>query len=135
VGTYSTRIVDIEFAKTNNQMFALSDSGGISSEAVGAANSGPNIVTNDIQGPRSFTGYQDSVQKFRVNEGGYIFTATHNSGGNFIVHITDSSGNTVEYLFNEIGPYSGSKIVSLPAGDYYLQVLASGPFAIDMSQS
>lgn len=135
VGTYATRLIDIEFAKTNNQMFALTGPGGISSEAAGAAASGANIVTNNIEGPRSFTGSGDSVQQFGVAEGGYIFSATYRGDENFIVHITDTSGNTIEYLFNEIGPYSGSKIVNLPAGQYYLQIQASGPFAIDMSQS
>ena len=36
--------------------------------------SGANVVSNNIQGPRSFTGNTDSVQPFSVNQGGYIFT-------------------------------------------------------------
>ena len=74
VGSYPTRIIDIDFAKTNNQMMSLTDTGGNPSESAASAASGANVVTNNIQGPRSFTGNTDSVQPFSVNQGGYIFT-------------------------------------------------------------
>jgi hypothetical protein len=135
VGNYPTRIIDIEFGKINTQMMSLTGSGGVSSESAASAASGANIVTNNIQGPRSFTGDSDSVQEFGVNEGGYIFTANYQGTDNFIVHITDGSGNTINYLFNEIGPYSGSTIVNLPTGQYYLSIEASGPYSINMAQS
>ncbi|MGA7798095.1 MAG: zinc ribbon domain-containing protein [Methanoregula sp.] len=135
VGSYPTRIIDIDFAKTNNQMMSLTDTGGNPSESAASAASGANVVTNNIQGPRSFTGNTDSVQPFSVNQGGYIFTATYDGTDNFIVWITDTSGNKISLLFNTIGSYSGSKIVNLPTGQYYLDIQATGPYTINMAQS
>jgi hypothetical protein len=135
VGSYPTRIIEIEFAKTNTQMMSLTDSGGNPSENAGSAASGANIVTNNIQGPRSFTGDTDSVQEFGVNQGGYVFSANYNGDDNFIVWITDNQGNKINLLFNTIGYYSGSEIVNLPAGQYYLDIHATGPYTINMAQS
>jgi len=82
------------------------------------------------------SGNGDDTKSFSITGGGgFIVTGSNSGTSNFIVHITDSSGNVVEYLFNEIGPYSGKKIVKLGAGKYYLEVQAEGSWSIAISPS
>jgi len=81
-----------------------------------------------------YTGYGDDIKKFSVEGGGgFIITGSNSGGSNFIVHITDNEGKIVEFVFNEIGPYSGKKIVNLDPGKYFLEVQAEGSWSIDIS--
>jgi len=81
-----------------------------------------------------YSGSGDDTQSFTVSGGGgFIVSGSYTGSGNFIVHITDSYGNVQEFVFNEIGSYSGKKIVHLNAGKYYLEVTASGPWNIGIS--
>ena len=81
-----------------------------------------------------YSGSGDDTRGFSVtNGGGFLITGSHFGSRNFIVHITDSNGEIEEFVFNEIGSYSGKKIVHLDAGRHYLEVTASGSWTIDIS--
>jgi hypothetical protein len=81
-------------------------------------------------------GNGDGLEKLTVtNGGGFIIDGTNNGKSNFIVHITDSSGEVVEFVFNKIGAYSGRKIVNLDEGVYYIEVQSSGSWTIKVTPS
>lgn len=84
----------------------------------------------------SYSGTGDDIRSFSVtNGGGFVVTGSNSGDSNFIVHITDSGGNVKEFVFNEIGPYSGKKIIHLSAGSYYLDVKAEGGWTITLTGS
>jgi len=59
--------------------------------------------------PVTLMGRGDSVVALPVGaRAGYI-TASHTGRSNFIVHSLDSSNATVEYVFNEIGAFTGAE--------------------------
>jgi hypothetical protein len=83
-----------------------------------------------------YSGNEDDIKGFSVQGGGgFIVTGSNSGRSNFIVHITDSSGSVVEFLFNEIGPYYGRKVIHLDAGKYFLEVQAEGSWSIDISST
>jgi hypothetical protein len=85
-------------------------------------------------GSAHLSGSGDDTRSFSVTGGGgFLITGSYSGLHNFIVHIADSRGNIEEFVFNEIGSYSGRKIVNLDAGTHYLEVQASGPWTIDIS--
>jgi len=91
---------------------------------------------SSLSGSTHFSGYGDDTRGFSVTRGGgFIITGSYSGDSNFIVHITDSNGNIEEFVFNEIGTYTGRKIVRLGAGKYYLEVQGSGSWTIDISPS
>jgi hypothetical protein len=55
------------------------------------------------------------------------FKATNDA--NFVVYTYSDSGR--DLLINEIGPYSGEKI--LPSDTYLLEIIATGPWSIDVT--
>ena len=64
------------------------------------------------------------------------FKMTHNGNSNFIVHLLDANtGQTVEYVANEIGNYSGSQAYSVTDGKYLLNVDADGSWTVTITQS
>lgn len=84
----------------------------------------------------SFSGTGDDIRSFSVSGGGgFIVSGTNAGRSNFIVHITDHSGDVEEFVFNEIGPYSGKKIIHLDQGSYYLDVKAEGPWTITLTSA
>jgi len=94
------------------------------------------IIPSGYSHVTTLSGNGDDTQPFSITSGGGFIIAGSNSGNsNFIVHITDTSGNVLEYLFNEIGPYSGNKIVNLDTGNYYMSVEAEGPWTITLTPS
>ena len=84
----------------------------------------------------SYSGKGDDIRAFSVTGGGgFVISGTNSGDSNFIVHITDSSGDIEEFVFNEIGPYSGKKIIHLDAGSHYLDVTAEGSWTITISST
>jgi hypothetical protein len=82
------------------------------------------------------SGNGDDTREFSViGSGGFLITGAYVGKSNFIVHITDRNGDVEEYVFNEIGSYSGRKIVHLDAGKHYLEVQAEGGWAIIISST
>lgn len=78
---------------------------------------------------------QEATERFSLESGLAIFKMTHSGQANFIVTLLDSNGERVGSLVNEIGPFDGSKAEKIPAaGEYILDVTASGPWTIDIKQ-
>ena len=65
-----------------------------------------------------------------------IFTLNHDGGSNFIVWFYDqSTGERVDLLVNEIGPWFGSRAFEIPqTGEYLFEVNADGNWSIDILQ-
>ena len=64
--------------------------------------------------PQAFSGVGQSVPApFMLNEGLATFKMTHDGRGNFGIFLLDAEGGLVELLVNEIGPFDGSKAVSV----------------------
>lgn len=76
----------------------------------------------------SFSGTGDYVtDKFTASSGTWEFT--HSGESNFIVRLYTTSGRTL--LVNEIGSYSGKKVVNIPLGSYaVLEIKADGDWSI-----
>ena len=69
-----------------------------------------------------------------INNARNVITLTHKGSSNFIVKIFKENGGRYDYesLTNEIGNYSGQKIVTLKAGcKYYIEISADGEWTID----
>ncbi len=86
-------------------------------------------------GPSMHTGNGDDIRAFTITEGGgFIITGVYSGDTNFIVRITDNDGKQVgSSLFNQTGSYTGKRIVNLPAGKYFFEIQAKGPWSIDLS--
>ncbi len=69
---------------------------------------------------------------FSLSSGLHMFAFTHDGSSNFIVHLLDKNGNSVESLVNEIGAYSGSKAEYISSGIYLLNVEADGNWAVQI---
>lgn len=80
------------------------------------------------------TGHQAS-ELFSLSTGLYIFRLEHTGDRNFIVHLMDERGRSVETLVNQIGRYSGSKAVQIRGADkYLLNIDADGDWSISVSR-
>ena len=96
---------------------------------------GEKLVINTVEGPQTFSGNTNSVRKFSVTQGEYKFSSTYSGYGNFTVRITNIYGKTVAEPFTVTGPYSGSTVVNLSNGEYYMTIEASAPYLMKMVQS
>lgn len=86
----------------------------------------------------SFSDYgSDYTDMFELEEGIVFFTATHENGdSNFITHLLDSSGVTIDYLTNEIGDYQGRVMAYIDqAGEYLLNIDADGNWSFEITQN
>ncbi|MBJ8007486.1 tripartite tricarboxylate transporter TctB family protein [Bacillus cereus] len=81
-------------------------------------------------------GSGDSVtNKMQLNSGLVFFDFNNTGSRNFIVHLKDSSGNTIELLVNTIGNYSGKVSTAIPvSGEYYLEVKSSSNWNATVTQ-
>jgi len=71
--------------------------------------------------PTTITGNGNSASRqFNLQQGLAVFSLQYTGQSNFIVHLLDSNGNTVDGLANVIGTYSGSKAVQIPSSGTYL---------------
>lgn len=63
------------------------------------------------------------IWKIYIDDGSLHFIATYNGSGNFIVKLSDSNQDLIDYIANEIGDYKADKTVSAPyKGWYYLEI-------------
>lgn len=71
-----------------------------------------------------------------LSQGLGVFKFNHNGGGNFIIWLYDAgTGEQVDLLVNEIGPWQGRRAIEIPAGgDYVFEVTAGGDWAIEVIQ-
>lgn len=75
-----------------------------------------------------------ATEPFAIAGGLAIFRTTHTGSSNFIVKLSNTQGVTVEFLVNAIGAYEGSTARSVPAGQYLLNIEASGTWSIKINQ-
>lgn len=82
---------------------------------------------------QTITGKGDDVKKIELNEGLAIFKSEYSGKRNFIVHLNDSDGETIEYIVSTIDQYTGSKSVKIKkSGNYLLEVSSSGNWKIEI---
>lgn len=82
---------------------------------------------------RTFTGNGPKVLPIQSPDDVEPVITGRNSGdSNFIVSLIAYGGAVTgrELLFNDIGPYSGQTLTSIPAGDYLLSVDAEGSWTV-----
>ena len=86
-----------------------------------------------------FSGHGDDVSsKFELVEGIAIFDMEHNGNSNFAIWLLNSSGEYVDLLVNEIGPYNGRKAIGVKEdniiggepGEYILSISADGDWTV-----
>jgi hypothetical protein len=82
--------------------------------------------------PLSFTGRGKQVTPFFTAPPGLkVVTMQHSGKRNFIVHMVNQNGRTVEFLANAIGPFGGSKATGT-SGIHLFNVEADGDWTIDI---
>ncbi|MBW3588851.1 MAG: hypothetical protein KY429_05490 [Actinobacteria bacterium] len=85
--------------------------------------------------PQTFSGRnQGATQNFHIEGGLTIFRMKHSGSANFAPKLITAEGEDTELLANEIGDFEGAKAVGVPAGEYVLDVTASGTWEIVMEQ-
>ena len=80
------------------------------------------------------TGYT-ATEFFELQPGLNVFKLNYTGKDRFRVTLTDRDGRLVESLINVIGPFAGSKPVSIQTGGtYFLNVSASGDWTVEIEQ-
>lgn len=75
----------------------------------------------------------DATQPIQLEKGLVVFKFNHTGDSRFKVALLDQDGRTVGYLVNTLGPFSGSKPISIDQpGVYYLNVSADGDWNINV---
>jgi hypothetical protein len=75
-----------------------------------------------------------STEYIELKEGPIEFHMLHTGDSNFIIQLLDFDGEIVEFLANEIGVYSGEKVIRIDeTGDYLFTVNANGQWEIIIS--
>ena len=75
------------------------------------------------------------TKRFSIVGGVTEFALSYRGSSNFIVDLIDSSnGDMVENLANEIGTFTGTRILGVDAGRYLLQVDGEGTWSIVVTQ-
>jgi len=74
-------------------------------------------------------------QPFALEAGLTLAAAANSGANNLIVHLYDEHGKKVVLLFNEIGPYQGSRgFEMLSAGQFVAEVQADGDWSLTLRQ-
>ncbi|MBT2290959.1 hypothetical protein J7E73_17820 [Paenibacillus albidus] len=77
-----------------------------------------------------------ATELFELESGFAVIDAKNTGDSNFIVHIMDESGNNEDSVTNEIGPYKGKSLVTIPDdGKYLFNVTAEGSWEMHISQT
>jgi hypothetical protein len=96
----------------------------------------PSVPTPDPRsvppGPLAFSGSGPEITRlFPLDAGLVVFQLRHSGDRNFIVHLLDASGKSIDLLVNRIGDFAGSKGVRIPrSGQYTLNIEADGTWSI-----
>lgn len=87
---------------------------------------------NEAPKTNTFNGSgQQTTELFSTEKGLKTVKMTHSGSSNFIVYLLDKSGNQLELLVNEIGPFDGSKAVKIARdGIYLFDIEAEGDWQI-----
>lgn len=95
----------------------------------------PTTTTKPVPTPIELQGRgKTATEPFTIAGGLAIFRTAHTGSSNFIVKLANSQGTTVEFLVNAIGAYEGSAARNVPAGQYLLNVEASGTWTVKIDQ-
>jgi hypothetical protein len=90
----------------------------------------PQPYTYDFSG----TGNQ-ATALMGLQAGITTFDLVGNGSSNFIVWLKDQNGNDVELLVNEIGRYSGGRVISVPTtANYFLDISADSSWVVHVTQ-
>jgi hypothetical protein len=94
----------------------------------------PSNFSRPLLGKIAFT--TSMVYALRSSRAGDVVVTASNSGhGNFIVKLVGvGSLSGTELLFNEIGPYHGQTLVTVPKGPLLLWVQAKGRWSVRLSR-
>lgn len=98
---------------------------------------GQSIVASAPGPPRKLSGSgQAASDFFSLKAGPATFKVSHQGSGTLApTLLRGTDGSVVTILANELGRFSGSKTVEIPAdGVYLVDVIASGAWSIDVSQ-
>ncbi len=91
----------------------------------------PDPPANPSSIPGAVTGKGSAVVWVRAAEDSDpIIIGRHRGESNFIVELLTPDGSGEEYLFNEIGTFSGETTTSIPAGNYLMSVQADGSWSV-----
>jgi hypothetical protein len=75
----------------------------------------------------------DATQPIQLEKGLVVFKFNHNGESRFKVTLLDQDGRTIGHLVNTLGPFNGSKPISIDnPGVYYLNVSADGEWNINV---
>jgi hypothetical protein len=81
--------------------------------------------------PLVFAGNGDDVVRFTIGRDGLVEVLAHHSGsGYFSLWLLDADGQKIDLLAHDIGPYDGRSVTNLPAGQYLIEITASGPWRL-----
>lgn len=90
------------------------------------------ISDDSVAGSLRFSGRgHEATNLFSLNSGLYVFRLHHTGESNFIVHLVSESGQSIDYLVNQIGDFDGSKAVRIErSGKYLLNIDADGDWSV-----
>jgi len=97
------------------------------------ANKSPEAERTETAPGLSFEGNGKKSQTFKAGGGLTVITLAHKGSSNFVVMY--GQGQATQLLVNEVGQYDGSRALGLPAGDYVLDIDATGDWAVKIDQS
>jgi len=80
------------------------------------------------------TGNGTGAPSFTAAGGLTVLTARHDGSDDFSLEITNSSGQRVANPINGVGAYAGTVSEGLDAGNYTLNVSASSPWTVTITQ-
>lgn len=86
---------------------------------------------------QEFNGDGATEENFKAGGGLTLLRFTHSGGGasNFIVTVSQD-GQLIDQVVNAIGPFEGTRAVSLPVGDYVMEVRpGAGEWTAQIDQS
>ena len=115
-------------------VLALGSAGGPASTPTPTSTATP--APTSTPAAQSFSGQgQRAITSIHLDTGLTIVTLTHTGSSNFIVWLRDSSGEDIELLVNEIGPFNGSTAIGIAAsGTYALDIDADGAWTVKIEQ-
>lgn len=78
------------------------------------------VTAKEVNQTQTFSGNTADVTKeFYLKPGLVLITGSYKGERNFIVHLLDSKGSTVDLVFNEIGDYNGKHATQIKNEGYY----------------
>ncbi|MDQ4149462.1 MAG: hypothetical protein M3164_05650 [Actinomycetota bacterium] len=83
---------------------------------------------------QTFEGSGRGTPRFRGAGGLTIFRFSHEGRRNFVLTLSRGGATGGTLIVNAVGEFNGSKAMGLEAGDYTVDVTASGPWTLEVEQ-